>query len=73
MNTIKMNIEFNDEFLPVFKSIFKQFEVKTEIIDKQEKDPTKMSKEEFFDMVDKARKEPTKKMTREERKAFLGV
>lgn len=32
-----------------------------------------MSKEVFFAKIDKARQEPTKRMTREERKAFLGV
>jgi hypothetical protein len=32
-----------------------------------------MTKEEFFSMIDQARKAPAKKMTKEERKIFLGV
>ena len=38
-----------------------------------EKDDTLMTKEEFFSMIDQASKAPTKKMTKEERKIFLGV
>lgn len=71
MNTAIVNIEMQTSDIPALKDFLKKF--KTSSIKIEEKDPTKMSKEEFFSMVDKARKEPTKKMTREERKAFLGV
>lgn len=71
MNTAIISAEINSTDIPLFEAFLKKIKAKSVRI--EEKDPTKMSKEEFFAMVDKARKEPTKKMTREERKAFLGV
>ncbi|MRM86675.1 hypothetical protein, partial [Riemerella anatipestifer] len=57
--------------VPLFKELLKKFKAKS--IKVEEKDPTKMTKEEFFAKIDKARQEPTKRMTREEHKAFLGI
>lgn len=71
MNTAIISAEINSTDIPLFETLLKR--VKAKSIKIEEKDPTKMSKEEFFAMINKARKEPAKKMTREERKAFLGV
>ena len=58
----------------IFEPLFKQFKVKILTHETlQEKDDSLMTKEEFFSMIDQARKAPTKKMTKEERKKFLGV
>lgn len=43
------------------------------LVKEEVKDDTKMSKEDFFAMIDEARKQPSRRMTREQRKAFLGV
>lgn len=37
----------------------------------EEKDPTKMTKEEYFSMIDEARKGEKKKMSREEMRKML--
>ena len=69
MDTITIKFNKATDF-HIFEPLFKQFKVK---ILTQEKDDTLMTKEEFFSMIDQARKAPTKKMTKEERKKFLGV
>lgn len=72
MSTAIITAQINSEDIPLLKELLKKFKAKS-IEVKEEKDPTKMSKEEYFAMIDRARKEPTRRMTREERKAFLGV
>jgi len=69
MDTITIKFNKATDF-HIFEPLFKQFKVK---ILTQEKDDSLMTKEEFFSMIDQARKAPTKKMTKEERKKFLGV
>lgn len=71
METVIIRAEINKEDLPFIEKILTLIKAKS--IKIEEKDPTKMTKKEFFAMIDKARKEPTKRMTKEERKAFLGV
>lgn len=71
MNTAILSAEVNKADIPLFEKLLKQFKAKA--IKVEEKDPTKMSKEEFFAMIDSRRKGNFKKMTREERKAHLGV
>lgn len=53
MNTAIISAEIDAEYLPTFKVLLKQFKAKS--IKIEEKETTKMSKEEFFAMVDKAR------------------
>ena len=69
MDTITIKFNKATDF-HIFEPLFKQFKVK---ILTQEKDDSLMTKEEFFSMIDQARNAPTKKMTKEERKKFLGV
>ncbi|MBT0574304.1 hypothetical protein PG294_09850 [Riemerella anatipestifer] len=71
MNTSIITAEIKTSDVPLFKELLKKFKAKS--IKVEEKDPTKMTKEEFFAKIDKARQEPTKRMTREEHKAFLGI
>lgn len=71
MNTAIVNIEMQTSDIPALKDFLKKF--KTSSIKIEEKDPTKMSKEEFFSMIDSRRKRNFKKMSREERKTHLGV
>lgn len=71
METVTISAEIKVSDIPLLKELLKKFKAKS--IKVEEKDPTKMSKEEFFAKIDKARQEPTKRMTREERKTFLGV
>ena len=70
-----VTIEFNKATdFHIFEPLFKQFKVKILTHETPlEKDDTLMTKEEFFSMIDQARKAPAKKMTKEERKKFLGV
>ena len=73
MDTITVKFNKATDF-HIFEPLFKQFKVKILTQEThQEKDDTLMTKEEFFSMIDQARKAPTKKMTKEERKKFLGV
>lgn len=53
MNTAIISAKIDAEYLPTFKVLLKQFKAKS--IKIEEKETTKMSKEEFFAMVDKAR------------------
>lgn len=71
METVTISAEIKVSDIPLLKELLKKFKAKS--IKVEEKDPTKMSEEEFFAKIDKARQEPTKRMTREERKTFLGV
>ena len=60
LNTSKLY----EEYLPTFKVLLKQFKAKS--IKIEEKDTTKMSKEEFFAMVDKARAGKKTKASKQE-------
>ena len=71
MNTMKISAEIQAVDIPLFEALFKRVKAKKIVI--EENDDTEMTKEEFFAKINKARQEPTKRMTREERKAFLGV
>lgn len=54
MNTTIVNIEMQTSDIPALKDFLKKF--KTSSIKIEEKDPTKMSKEEFKAMLDNAEK-----------------
>ncbi|QHN64615.1 hypothetical protein [Bergeyella cardium] len=54
MNTAIVNIEMQTSDIPALKDFLKKF--KTSSIKIEEKDPTKMSKEEFKAMLDNAEK-----------------
>ena len=54
MSTAIISAEIDAEFLPTFKVLLKQFKAKS--IKIEEKDTTKMSKEEFKTMLDNAEK-----------------
>ena len=54
MNTSIVNIEMQTSDIPALKDFLKKF--KTSSIKIEEKDPTKMSKEEFKAMLDNAEK-----------------
>lgn len=54
MNTAIVNIEMQTSDIPALKDFLKKF--KTSSIKIEEKDPTKMSKEEFKTMLDNAEK-----------------
>lgn len=71
METVTISAEIKVSDIPLLKELLKKFKAKS--IKVEEKDPTKMTKEEFFAMIDSRRKGNFKKMTREERKAHLGV
>lgn len=65
MNTTTLQVQINTEYLPVFQSLFKQYKAKSQII-KEEKDDTKMTKEEYFAMIDEARVGKKTKATKQE-------
>ncbi|MDR7795522.1 hypothetical protein RIU45_11200 [Riemerella anatipestifer] len=71
MSTVTITAEINTSDVPLLKELLKKFKAKS--IKVEDKDPTKMSKDEFFEMVDERRKGNFKRMTREERKAHLGL
>ena len=58
MNTSIVNIEMQTSDIPALKDFLKKF--KTSSIKIEEKDPTKMSKEEFKAMLDNAEKTKSK-------------
>lgn len=55
MNTITMTAEINKEDVSFFQTLLQKFKAKKVVF--EEKDPAKMSKEEYFAMIDKARAE----------------
>lgn len=69
MNTTIISAEINSEDVPLLEQLLKKFKAKS--IKIEEKDPTKMSKEEFFAMIDRARKGKKHKISREEMKKML--
>lgn len=50
MNTTIISAEINSLDVPLFERLLKQFQAKS--IKIEEKDPTKMSEEEFFSKID---------------------
>lgn len=71
METVIINAEINKEDLP-FVEKFLDF-LKAKSIKIEEKDPTKMTKKEFFEMIDKARKEPSRRVSTNEIKEIFGI
>ena len=69
MDTVKISAEINSVDIPLFEALFKRVEAKS--IKIEEKDPTKMSKEEFFAKIDKARAGKKIRMSREEMRKML--
>lgn len=69
MNTITMTAEINKEDVSFFQTLLKKFKAKKVVF--EEKDPAKMSKEEYFEMIDRARKGKKIKMSREEMRKLL--
>ena len=69
MDTVKITAEINSVDVPLFEALFKRVEAKS--IKIEEKDPTKMSKEEFFAKIDKARTGKKIRMSREEMRKML--
>lgn len=55
MSNVILSAEINSNDVPLFEKLLKQFKAKS--IKVEEKDPTKMSKEEFKEMLDNAEKE----------------
>lgn len=55
MSTATITAQISSEHIPLLKELLKKLKAKS-IEVKEEKDPTKMSKEDFFDMVDKSSK-----------------
>lgn len=69
MESIIISAEVKLEDANVLETILKKFKAKS--ITKKKKDPTKMSKEEFFHMIDKRRKSKNIKMNMEEMQKLL--
>lgn len=69
MNTITMTAEINKEDVSFFQTLLQKFKAKKVVF--EEKDPAKMSKEEYFSMIDKARAGKKIKMSREEMRKLL--
>lgn len=69
MDTVKISAEINSVDIPLFEALFKR--VKAKSIKIERRDPTKMSKEEFFAMIDKRRKSKSIEMSMEEMQKFL--
>ncbi len=55
METVTISAEIKVSDIPLLKELLKKFKAKS--IKVEEKDPTKMSKEEFKEMLDNAEKE----------------
>lgn len=72
MGTAILHAEINKEDIPFLKKLLKNMKAKN-IVLQEEKDDTKMTKEEFYTMIKEASKSIKTKRTREERKAFLGL
>ena len=58
--------------MPLLEALLRKFKAKS-IKTHTPQDETKMTKEAYFSMIDEARKSSARRMSREERKAFLGV
>lgn len=71
MNTATIIAEINKTDIPLLELLLKKFKAKS--IKIEENDPTKMTKEEFFSMINRRENGGFKKMSRDERKAHLGV
>ena len=69
MDTVKITAEINSVDVPLLEALLKKFKAKS--IKIEEKDPTKMSKEEFFAKIDKARAGKKIRMSREEMRKML--
>lgn len=71
MNTATISAEINPADIPMLEALLKRIKAKS--IKIEEKDPTKMTKKEFFEMVDKARKSPSRRVSTIEIKEIFGV
>lgn len=71
MNTATISAEINSADIPMLEALLKRIKAKSIKIEK--KDPTKMTKKEFFEMVDKARKSPSRRVSTMEIKEIFGV
>ena len=71
MDTVKISAEINSVDIPLFEALFKRVKAKSIKIEKR--DPTKMSKEEFFAMIDKRRKSKSIKMSMEDMQDLLVI
>lgn len=71
MDTVKISAEINSVDIPLFEALFKR--VKAKSIKIERRDPTKMSKEEFFAMIDKRRKSKSIKMSMEDMQDLLVI
>lgn len=69
--TTILSAEVSTADIPVLEALLKKFKAKS--IKFEEKDPTKMSKEEFFSKIDKARKSSSRKVSEKEIKEMFGV
>ena len=69
MDTVKISAEINSVDIPLFEALFKR--VKAKSIKIERRDPTKMSKEEFFAMIDQRRKSKRLEMSMEDMQKFL--
>lgn len=72
MSTVTLQVELKSEDVSLFQGLLKKFKAKSKVI-KEEKDDTKMTREEYFKMIDEARAGKKHKISREEmRKMLLG-
>ncbi|MDY3538405.1 hypothetical protein PG275_10385 [Riemerella anatipestifer] len=69
MNTSIITAEIKTSDIPLLEEILKKFKAKS--IKVEEKDPTKMTKKEFFAKIDRARAGKKVKMSREEMTKLL--
>lgn len=72
MSTVILQVELKSEDVSLFQGLLKKFKAKSTVI-KEEKDDTKMTKEEYFKMIDERRAGEKIEMSRDEiRKIMFG-
>lgn len=54
MSTVILQVELKSEDVSLFQGLLKKFKAKSKVI-KEDKDDTKMTREEFFAKIDRAR------------------